>query len=294
MIVGRDAERSQIDALLAGARAGQGGALIVRGEPGIGKTSLLGYAEESATGMRVLHARGVEAEAELAFAGLHELLRPLLGLIDEIPEPQAAALRGALALGPPVDARLLIAAGALSLLALAADEQALLCVVDDAHWVDRESTSALVFVARRLEADPVLLLFGARDGESRTFAPAGLDALVLDGLAREEATLLIQDRGLLAGVVADLVRAANGNPLALLELPDALTEAQRAGREPLADPLPVTNAVQSAFARRIEALPTDTRTALLIAAAEASFEVRIVAQACGELIWSEVCQVGTA
>jgi DNA-binding CsgD family transcriptional regulator len=280
MLVGRELERARIDALMSAVRGGRGGALIVRGEPGIGKTALLAYAEEQAESMRVLHARGVEAEAELAFAGLHELLRPLLGLVEELPERQAAALRGALALGPAVNARLLIAAGALSLLAVAADERPLLCLVDDAHWLDGESAEALVFVARRLEADPVLLVFGAREGEPRAFEPAGLDVLVLGGLAREEAALLLRDRGLPEGVVADLYRTSAGNPLALLELPGALSEGQRAGLEPLADPLPVTKAVQAAFARRIERLPAETQTALLVAAAEPSFELRPVAGAC--------------
>src|SRR4051794_36259270 len=121
MLVGREAERTQVDALLARARAGHGGSLIVRGEPGIGKTALLVYAQERADEMRVLRARGVEAEAELPFSGLHELLRPLLDLLGEIPELQAAALRGAFGLGPPVDARLLSAGGTLSLLVIAAE-----------------------------------------------------------------------------------------------------------------------------------------------------------------------------
>src|SRR6516165_1039821 len=126
MLVGREAERARIDALLARARSGQGAALIVRGEPGIGKTALLAYAEEQAWRMRVLRARGVEAEAELAFAGMHELLRPLLPLLELIPEAQAGALRGALALGPPVEARLLVSAGVLSLIAAAAEKLPLL------------------------------------------------------------------------------------------------------------------------------------------------------------------------
>jgi DNA-binding CsgD family transcriptional regulator len=137
-----------------------------------------------------------------------------------------------------------------------------------------------VFVARRLDADPVLLVFGAREGEPRAFEPAGLDALVLGGLAREEASLLLRDRRLPESVIADLYRTSAGNPLALLELPGALSEGQRAGLEPLADPLPVTKAVQAAFARRIERLPAETQTALLVAAAEPSFELRPVAGAC--------------
>lgn len=249
------------------------------GEPGIGKSALLAYAQQQAQGMRVLHARGVEAEAELPFSGLYELLRPLLGYIDEVPERQADALRGAFGLGPPLDARLLIGAGTLSLLAAAAEKRPLLCLVDDAHWLDAASADALVFSARRLEADPVAMLFAAREDE-RLFQPPGIPALVLEALDREEAVELLRASGLSAGVVAELHRAAAGNPLALLELPGVLSEKQRAGQERLPEPLPVTKAIQAAYARRIEALPEPTQRALLVAAAEPSGELDLIAQAC--------------
>jgi DNA-binding CsgD family transcriptional regulator len=281
VLVGRQAECARIEALVARARAGQGGALIVRGEPGIGKTALLGYAAERAEGMRVLHARGVEAEAELPFSGLHELARPLLDWLGGLPEQQAAALRDALALGPPVDARLQLAAGTLSLLALAAEQEGpLLVLVDDAHWLDAESAAALVFAARRLDADPVLILFGARDGDPRPFEPPGLAELVLTGLTREEAMELLRGEGLPERVVEGLHRAAAGNPLALLELPGVLTSRQRSGEEPLAEPLPVTDAVQAAFARRLEVLGPEVRQALLTAASEPSARLPLVERAC--------------
>jgi DNA-binding CsgD family transcriptional regulator len=283
MIVGRESERQMIDARLTQACRGIGGALFVHGEPGIGKTALLAYADERAAGMRVLRARGVEAEAELAFAGMLELLRPLLPLLALIPEGQAGALRGALGLGPPVEARLLVSAGVLSLVAAAAEERPVLLLVDDAQWLDRESADAFVFVARRLEADPALFLFAARDGDPRSFEPAGVEELVLGGLEPAEASLLLRGRALPERVVEDLIRSVAGNPLALLELPDALSERQRTGEEPLTDPLPVTRAVQGAFARRIADLPAETRLALVVAAAEPSFELRIVARACGRL-----------
>jgi DNA-binding CsgD family transcriptional regulator len=257
--------------------------LIVSGEPGIGKTALLQHAQEQAGGMRVLRARGVEAEAELAFSGLHELLGPVVDLLAEIPDSQAVAVRGALGLGPPVDARLLIAGGTLSLLAAAADQDPLLLLVDDAHWLDAESAAALVFVARRLEHDPVLLLFAARDGDPRRFEAPGVDEVALEGLAREEAAALLSSERLPERVIAELHRATGGNPLALLELPRMLDEGQRSGADPLPEPLPVTAALQTAFVRRSLLLPPGTRTAMVVAAAEPSPELRVIGRACEAL-----------
>jgi len=280
MLVGRSVERARIDALLDSARAGRSGALVVRGEPGIGKSALLAYAEQQADGMRVLRARGVEAEAELAFSGLYELLRPVLTLAADIPERQAAALRGAFGLGPPVDSRLLIGAGTLSWLAAAAEERPLLCLIDDVHWLDAASADALVFAARRLEADAVAVLFAARDGDLRTFESRGMPELVLHGLDHDESIELLRWYGLSPRVVTDLHRAAIGNPLALLELPAALSDKQRAGLEPLPEPLPVTKAIQAAYARRIGALPGPTRRALAVAAAEPSGDLGVIERAC--------------
>jgi DNA-binding CsgD family transcriptional regulator len=283
MLVGRAAERGRIDALLGVATAGSGGALVVRGEPGIGKSALLRYAEDQAKGMRVLHARGVEQEAELPFSGLYELLRPVLDLLDEIPERQAAALRGAFGLGPPLDARLLIGAGTLSLLAATAEEQPLLCLIDDAHWLDAASSDAFVFVARRLEADSVAVLFAAREQEPRVFEPPGIEVLALSGLEHADAVELLRNFELPVGVVSDLHRAATGNPLALLELPGALTEKQRSGQEPLPEPLPATKAIQAAYERRIEALPEPARQALVVAAAEPSGQLAVIGRACAAI-----------
>jgi len=285
VLVGRPAERDRIDALLASAAAGEGAALVVRGEPGIGKSALLRYAGEQAASleMRTAHAHGVEAEAELAFSGLQELLRPMLGLLDEIPERQADALRGAFGLGPPLDARLLINSGTLSLLAAAAAERPLVCLVDDAHWLDAASADALVFAARRLEADAVAVLFASREGEQRSFEPPGIPELVLDALERDDAIELLSGSGLPDAVVADLHRAAAGNPLALLELPAALSDEQRAGEEPLPEPLPVTKALREAYARRIAALPEPTQRALLVAAAEPSGDLGLIEAACTAL-----------
>jgi len=269
--------------VLAEAAAGHGGALVLRGEPGIGKSALLDDAEARATGMRVLRARGIEAEAELPFSALYELLRPLEDLFDEIPERQAAALRGAFGLGQPVDARLLIGAGTLSLLAVAADDRPVLCLVDDAHWIDAASADALRFAARRLEADPVAMLFAARQHEPGAIERRDLPELLLAGLAEEEAFQLLAGAGLADSVVSGLHRAASGNPLALLELPEALSDAQRMGDEPLPEPLPATSALQAAYVRRIKSLPDPTPQALIVAAAEPSGDLGQIAAACTEL-----------
>jgi DNA-binding CsgD family transcriptional regulator len=282
MLVGRSGERAEVDALLRSAIDGRGGGLVLRGEPGIGKTALLDYAFEHAGVMRVLRARGVEAEAELAFSGLYELLRPVMSFTREIPKRQAAALEGAFGLGQPVDSRLLIGAGALSLLAAAAEEQPVLCLIDDAHWLDAASTDALAFAVRRLGADSVAVLFATREGEP-AFDPVGIPKLTLAALQRDEAVELLRGSGLPQRVVEDLHRAATGNPLALLELPAALTEKQRNGQEPLPEPLPVTKSIESAYARRILALPESSRRALAVAAAEPSREVSLIDQACASV-----------
>jgi DNA-binding CsgD family transcriptional regulator len=272
MLLGREAERARIESLLAGARAGRGASLLIRGEPGIGKTALLAYAEEQASGMRVLHAHGVEAEADLPFSAPGELLRPLMGLLYGLPETQAKALRGVFELESPVEGKLLVGLAMVSLLSPAAEEQPLLCLVDDAHWLDVASSEAFVFAVRRLEDDPVAFVFGTRVGEPRRFQVPGAHELLLDGLTRAEAQELIGGAGsqLSAAAVGRLHEAVNGNPLALLELPPALADAQRSGMEPLPEPLPVTEAVQQAFARRIELLPEETQQALVVAAAEPS------------------------
>jgi DNA-binding CsgD family transcriptional regulator len=280
MLVGRSDERARIDVLLDGARSGRGSALVVRGEPGMGKSSLLAYGEQRADGMRVLRALGVEAEAELPFSGLYELLRPLLDLLGEIPERQSAALQGAFGLGPPVDARLLIGAGTLSLLSAAADERPLLCLVDDAQWLDAASADALVFAARRLDADAVAFLFAARDGDLRSFETPGLDTLVVGALSRDESLELLGRSGLPEEVAAELHRATTGNPLALIELPGALTEKQRLGEEPLPEPLPVTKAIEEAYARRIQLLSDPARAAVIVAAAEPSGDLAAIVPAC--------------
>jgi len=270
MIIGRKAERRRLDALLDSARAGRSGALVLRGEAGIGKTALLEYAIESAEGFRVLRALGVESEAEVAFAGVQQLVQPIIGLLTELPSLQASALSAALAIEDrPAPDRLAVSAATLTLLAAAADERPLLCVVDDAHWLDHPSAEALTFAARRVHAEGVVILFAAREPEKTAFSAPGIADLRLEGLTRDAAKALL-DVGApdLAETTAALViELTAGNPLALLEIPRALDSAHRAGRAPLAEPLPVDTGIERAFLERAAMLSRKARSALLLAAA---------------------------
>jgi predicted ATPase len=178
MLIGRTKETAAIDRLLEGGRAGQSGVLVLRGEAGIGKSALLEQALKSATGFTVLRGAGIESESELAYAALHQILHPVFDRIERLPEPQAIALRAAFALSAEtVEERFRVSLGVLGLLAEVAEEDPLLCVVDDAQWIDRASADALVFAARRLTLERIVLLFCARDDENRTFAAPGLPEL---------------------------------------------------------------------------------------------------------------------
>src|ERR1700716_563406 len=183
MLLGRTAELDAIDQALASARLGKSSRLLIRGEPGIGKTALVEYAAAEAGTMRVLAARGVEFEADMPFAGLHELLNPTLALLDRLPPIHAAALRSSLGLGPRIEAdRLVIGAAALGLLSAYAEDAPLLITVDDAQWLDRASAEALAFAARRLIADPVAVLLAVREEEDSPLLGIGLSELRLTGL----------------------------------------------------------------------------------------------------------------
>ncbi|HEV8650902.1 MAG TPA: AAA family ATPase [Actinomycetes bacterium] len=272
MLYGRDAERSAMTALLDAARDSRSGVLVLRGQAGAGKSALLQDAVAQASDMQVLEARGIESEAELAFAGLHQLLRPALGQLEGLPPPQATALRAAFGLEQGRgDDRFLVSVAVLSMLAEAAERQPVLGVVDDAHWLDEASTNALVFVARRLEAEGVVLLFAARDGDPRRFDAAGLPELEVGGLDRVAVAALLAARApvSVAPEVRDrLVEETGGNPLALIELPSVLTSGQLSGKEPLPLRLPLTDGVERAFLEPVRRLPTDTQAFLLVAAAE--------------------------
>ena len=285
MLLGREREQAQLDELLEDARAGRSRVLVVRGEAGIGKTALLDYAAERATDMTVVRALGVESEAEIEFSALLEVVRPLLGLVDELPPAQAAALRGALGLAAAdVGDRFAIGAATLGLITAAAEHRPVLVVVDDAHWLDGSSAEALLFAARRLDADRVAALVAFREGESHRLDASGLDVLLLHGLDARSASAILERAGQVARPVAEqLYRLTRGNPLALLELPSVLSEAQLAGTEPLDDPLPVGVAIERSFARRAAALGEDERRALLAASLSTSSDLEPLEAALGEL-----------
>ncbi|MCF2530329.1 helix-turn-helix transcriptional regulator [Yinghuangia soli] len=273
MLLGRDAERDRIERLLADAKAGQGGALVVAGEAGIGKTTLIQDAVGGSTGMRVLHAVGFESEAELPFAALHLLLYPFLDRLPQLPAPQAEALRGAFGLADTGDANpFLIGAGTLTLLAELAAESPVACIVDDVQWLDRGSSEALLFAARRFRADPIAMVFGVRE-TAVPFPTPGIEWLRLPALPRDAAGGLLDGAlpGLALPVRERVLDEAQGNPLALLELGAARLSAQRAGTTEQVHevgPLPATRRVQDAFRAQISALPADTGLVLLAASAD--------------------------
>ena len=233
MLVGRREECRQLDELLSDVRGGISRTLVIRGEAGIGKSALLEYLIGRDDRYRVVQAAGVQAEAELAFAGLHQLCTPLLDRLAHIPEPQQDAVGTAFGLrvGPPPDP-FLFGLAVLSLLAEAAAECPLLCVVDDAQWLDRASAQTLAFVARRLGAESVALVFAIREAADQQSSLAGLPELVLGGLGAGEAREMLAAAipGPLDERVRDRILAeTRGNPLALLELPRGLTYAELAG-----------------------------------------------------------------
>jgi DNA-binding CsgD family transcriptional regulator len=276
MLLDRLPERAALSGLLEAARAGRSGVLVVRGEPGVGKTALLDWAVGSAAGLRVVRVAGVESEMELAFAALQQLCAPMLDKLAGLPDPQREALGVAFGLstGAAPD-RFLVGLAALSLLSEAAGQQPLLCVVDDAQWLDRASAQALAFVARRLLADPVALVFATREpGEEFR----GLPELPVTGLHEGDA------RELLASVIGGpldervrdrIVAETRGNPLALLELPRGV---------PGLSELPgLPGRIEESFRGRLEVLPAATRLLMLVAAAEPAGEPALVWRAAERL-----------
>jgi DNA-binding CsgD family transcriptional regulator len=285
MLVGRHHERARLDALLAGLPKHRSAALVLQGEPGIGKSSLLAYAAEHAGRARTLRAQGVESELELPFAALHQLFHSYRDELGRLPAPQSAALRGALGLAPGhADDRFLVAAGVLTLLGELAGDDGLLCLVDDAHWLDRPSADALLFAARRLDAEGVGLIFATRSSERHRLPAPGLDVLDLPGLAAAEADALLSEHApeTTPLVRERLVASTAGNPLALLELPGVLSAEQRTGRMPLPEPLPAGAQVTQLFADRLRQLEPAGRRLLQIAAAEDTGDLAMILRATGQ------------
>jgi DNA-binding CsgD family transcriptional regulator len=289
VLLGRKEECLQLDRLMAQAHQGTSGALVLRGEAGIGKSRLLRYAIDQADieQVTVLSARGMESESELPFASLAELLHPILDRLTEIPEPQSIALAGALAVGPPTAPDpFSVYAATLSLIASAAERKPVLAVVDDAHWLDASSRDALLFATRRLSADRTVVLFGARSGEAAVFEAHGVPELVLGGIDHDACHALLVQAGAASvarSVTDQIVQATGGNPLAILEVTRLLTPAQLAGEEPLSEPLPAGPGVQRLFERRAAVLSIDTQKALLVAAASQTGSITEIQEACSRL-----------
>ena len=280
-------EKAALDGLLGRVREGLSGALVLRGEPGIGKTVLLDHAVASAPDMQVARVIGVESEMELGFAALHQLVLPFAPAFDRLPPPQRDALACAFGLvaGNAPDA-FLVGLAALTLLADAATEQPLLCVIDDVQWLDQSSAAVLTFVARRLFADRIGMLFAVREPAERTVPLDGLPELTLAGLPDREARELLATA---SGVPVDprvcdrIVTQTRGNPLALVELGGELTREELSGASPLPEPLPIGPRLEDVVRRRVNAFPDDLQTMLLLAAAEPSGDPALLWRACTAL-----------
>jgi DNA-binding CsgD family transcriptional regulator len=286
VLAGRDAQRAALASLLDAARSGTGGSTAVRGVAGSGKSALLADAVDGASGMTVLRTQGVESESPLAFAALQRLLWPVRARIEALPGPQRNALRAAMGEAEGDGDRFLAFLGTLSLLADAAEEKPVLAVVDDAHWLDDASAAALLFVARRLQAERIALVFAVRDGEASGFEADDLPTVVLGGVdgPAAEAVLRARTGGDVAPAVCDeLVATTGGNPLALVELAGVLSADQLAGRVPLPTPLPLTGGVERGFLDRCRRLGEPAQRLLLVAAADDTSRLSVILEAAARL-----------
>jgi len=287
MLVGRAKEVGALAEVLSAVREGLSGVLVLRGECGTGKTALLDWAASAAGDMRVARVAGVESEMDLGFAGLHQLLVPLLDGLGRLPAPQRGALESAfgLATGPSPD-RFLVGLATLTLLTEAASTRPVLCVVDNAQWLDRASTDVLGFVARRLFADRVGMLFAAQDEEERAVAFHGLPELLVGGLAEpaaRELLVMVAGRPVDPRVSERIVAETGGNPLGLVEFGGELTAAECSCAAPLAGPLRFGGRLEELYRSRVRALPTDARTLLLVLAADQLGDAARLWQAAGRL-----------
>ena len=287
MLHDRAGERAALDRLLGGVRASESQVLVIRGEAGVGKSALLNYVEDRASGCRLGQVAGVEYEMELPFAGLHQLCAPMLDLVGRLPAPQRDALETAFGIGAKAPAdRFVVGLAVLSLLSEAAAEQPLMCVIDDAQWLDSASALTIAFVARRLLAESIGLIFAVREpNEVRELK--GLPELRLGGLLDRDARELLDSAwpGRLDEQVRDrLIAESRGNPLALLELPRGLSPSELAGGFELPSVAPLTARIQQSFLRQFDLLPDDTQRLLLIAAAEPVGDP--------SLLWRAASQVG--
>ncbi len=251
-LLGRRRERSALDLLVSAVRAGESRTLVLRGEAGVGKSALLDYLVERAADCRILRAVGVDAEMEFAFAGLHQLCGPLFDRLERLPAPQRDALATAFGLeGGDAPDRFLVSLAVLSLLGEAAGEQPLICLVDDGQWLDRASAQVLAFVARRLVAESVALVFGSRP-PSRKDVLKGLPELAVEGVGYDESRALLES--VIAGPLDDriqdrIIAEPAGNSLALLELPRGRKPAELAGGFGLYDPAPLSARIEQTYAR---------------------------------------------
>ena len=280
----RRAECALLDRFIDAVRAGESRVLVVHGEPGVGKTALLDYVRSQAPGCRLLRAVGVQSEMELAFAGLHQLCAPVLDRAENLPLPQREALRTAFGLSAgPAPGRFLVGLAVLGLLSEVAGERPLVCLVDDEQWLDRASAQAFRFIARRLGAEAVGLVFGTRVLGDEL---AGLPELVVQGLPEEDARALLDSA--LTGPIDERVRnqivaETRGNPLALLELPRGATPAELAGGFGLPGAAPLAGRIEESFRRQLEALPTQAQRLLLLAAGDPTGDVLLVRRAAERL-----------
>jgi DNA-binding CsgD family transcriptional regulator len=289
-LIGRAEECAVLDGLLGSARAGMSGTLVLRGEPGIGKTALIDYAIAEAADMQVVVLGGIESEVELGFAALQRVLIPILHWIDRLPPSQRGALNAAFGLaGDKQPDRFMVGMAALTLAAESASRQPMLWVVDDAQWVDRESINAFAFCGRRFRADPVALIFAERDTPEASRALDGFPVLQLSGLAEPHAQALLAavTESRLDPRVADrLISETAGNPLALAELGKELTSGQLTGAMALPEPLPLTRRLEERFLRQVRSLPASSQLLLLLAAAEPTGDPA--------LLWSAAAVLGVS